>query len=70
MSAIEIQVDNKNLDMVLTHINNLKDGIIKSLKVQEKEDIRNSLQSISKNLKDIKNSNYKTSDARSFLDEL
>ncbi|OHD97768.1 MAG: hypothetical protein A3E21_08820 [Sulfurimonas sp. RIFCSPHIGHO2_12_FULL_36_9] len=69
MKTIQLEIEDKSLELFLVLINNLKDGIIKNFKIDD-VDIKSDFQAVAQELKDIKNKKHKSTDARDFLNDL
>ena len=69
MKTIEVQIEDNSLDMFLSIINNLKDGIVKQFKI-DNVDIKGDFEAVAKELENIKNKKYQPTNARDFLNDL
>lgn len=66
MRTIQLEIEDKSLDLFLFIINNLRDGIIKNFNI----DVKSNFQAIAQELMEIKNKKHKATDARDFFNDL
>ncbi|MDD5400714.1 MAG: hypothetical protein PHQ93_05985 [Sulfurimonas sp.] len=69
MRTIQLEIEDKSLDLFLSIINNLKDGIVKNFKIDD-IDVKSDFQAVAQELMEIKNKKHKATDAREFLNDL
>lgn len=69
MKTIQLEIEDTSLDAFLILINSLKDGMIRSFKIDD-DNIKDDFKKVAKELSDIKNNKYKPMDAREFLNDL
>lgn len=69
MRTIQLEIEDKSLDLFLFIINNLRDGIIKNFKNYD-IDVKSNFQAIAQELMEIKNKKHKATDARDFFNDL
>lgn len=65
--TIEIKVNDKNADIILSILNNLKEGLIDKLIIKE---IEKDFEEVKKELRYLKENNKKPQKLEEFLDEI